>query len=78
MKGQHVAIAHRKDLLQLGHAEPVEPPFLVRTALNLLRAWSERRQQRRTLARLDERMLKDIGLSRFDVEQELQKPFWQL
>jgi uncharacterized protein YjiS (DUF1127 family) len=29
------------------------------------------------LARLSERDLKDIGLSRYDVEMELRKPFWR-
>jgi uncharacterized protein YjiS (DUF1127 family) len=26
--------------------------------------------------RLDERMLRDIGLTRFDAEYEINKPFW--
>jgi uncharacterized protein YjiS (DUF1127 family) len=30
--------------------------------------WQERRQQRLLLQRLDDRMLKDIGLSRSDVD----------
>jgi uncharacterized protein YjiS (DUF1127 family) len=33
---------------------------------------------RRGLARLDDRMLKDIGLNRADVEREIGKPFWRL
>ena len=40
-------------------------------------AWQERVSQRRTLARLDDRMLRDMGLSRSDVEHEVSKPFWQ-
>jgi uncharacterized protein YjiS (DUF1127 family) len=40
-------------------------------------AWQERVSQRRTLARLDDRLLRDMGLSRSDVEQEVSKPFWQ-
>lgn len=39
--------------------------------------WHERSIQRRALARLDDRMLRDIGISRSDVEQEVEKPFWQ-
>lgn len=37
----------------------------------------ERRRQRRALSALDEHQLKDIGLSRGDVEQEITKPFWR-
>ena len=39
--------------------------------------WRERSRQRHTLARLDDRLLRDMGLSRSDVEQEVSKPFWQ-
>ena len=38
--------------------------------------WQERAKQRRALAQLDARMLKDLGLSRADVEREVRKPFW--
>jgi len=40
--------------------------------------WYERSRQRRHLAQLDERMLRDIGLSRGDVEHEIQKRPWQI
>ncbi len=40
--------------------------------------WYERSRQRRHLAQLDERMLRDIGLSRGDVEREIQKRPWQI
>lgn len=43
--------------------------------------WYARRRQairqRRDLAQYDDYMLKDIGLSRADVEQEIRKAFWQ-
>ncbi|MGE0162919.1 MAG: DUF1127 domain-containing protein [Dongiaceae bacterium] len=39
--------------------------------------WSERTRQRRRLAALDDRILKDIGLSRADVMSESDKPFWR-
>lgn len=42
-----------------------------------LQFWSERASQRRRLAELDVRMLKDIGLSRADVARESGKRFWQ-
>ncbi len=42
-----------------------------------LREWRRRRNGRLELARLDERMLRDIGLTRFDAEYEINKPFWR-
>jgi uncharacterized protein YjiS (DUF1127 family) len=39
--------------------------------------WQERRRQRFTLARLDDRMLRDIGLNGADVDVEISKPFWR-
>jgi uncharacterized protein YjiS (DUF1127 family) len=46
-------------------------------AAQIIAYWLELARQRRHLARLDDRMLKDIGLSRADVEQEIAKPFWR-
>jgi uncharacterized protein YjiS (DUF1127 family) len=42
-----------------------------------LAVWQERRRQRFTLARLDDRMLRDIGLTTVDVQHEISKPFWR-
>lgn len=39
--------------------------------------WQVRAHARRELARLDERTLHDIGLSRMDAEFEARKPFWR-
>ena len=41
-----------------------------------LENWAERARQRRELARLDDRMLKDIGLNRATMQAEVAKPFW--
>jgi len=38
--------------------------------------WNERSNPRRRLAEVGSRMLKDIGISRVDVWQEVNKPFW--
>lgn len=45
--------------------------------VEILLVWSARAAERRTLQQLDERMLKDIGVSRADVVQESGKPFWR-
>ena len=39
--------------------------------------WNERQRQRRRLNELDDRDLRDMGLSRDQVEAESRKPFWQ-
>ena len=45
-------------------------------AVRTLLTWQERARQRRALTQLDARMLKDVGLSRAEVDLELRKPFW--
>ena len=47
---------------------------LVRT---MLQQWGRRRRERAELARLDDRMLRDIGITRGYVWQELNKPLWR-
>jgi uncharacterized protein YjiS (DUF1127 family) len=39
--------------------------------------WQQRADQRRLLTRMDERMLRDIAVSRTDAESEAAKPFWR-
>jgi uncharacterized protein YjiS (DUF1127 family) len=39
--------------------------------------WRARHQERSQLLGLDERMLRDIGLSKVDVWHEANKPFWR-
>ncbi len=45
--------------------------------LEVFLIWQDRGVQRRALAQLDDRMLKDIGLSRVDAVREAGKPFWR-
>jgi len=49
---------------------------IVTPLLDLFTTWFERARERRQLHALDDRMLKDIGLTRADVEFEAQKHFW--
>jgi uncharacterized protein YjiS (DUF1127 family) len=43
----------------------------------ILRQWRRRARERSQLARLDERTLADIGLSRAQAEFIVNKPFWR-
>jgi uncharacterized protein YjiS (DUF1127 family) len=44
---------------------------------DLLRTWRRRIQERQAFAHLDQRDLRDMGLSQWEVESELAKPFWR-
>ncbi len=46
-------------------------------AFATLREWRRRARDRAQLAALDDRMLKDIGLTRTDAEFLSNKPFWR-
>jgi len=46
-------------------------------AVGLLTTWRRRAADRRQLCDLDAHMLRDVGLSRGDVEFEINKPFWR-
>jgi uncharacterized protein YjiS (DUF1127 family) len=48
-----------------------------RRLLAVLAGWIERARQRRCLADLSDRSLKDIGISRYDALHEARKPFWR-
>ncbi|HEY5701164.1 MAG TPA: DUF1127 domain-containing protein [Gammaproteobacteria bacterium] len=44
---------------------------------NILVTWQRRVENRQHLLDLDERLLRDIGLSRYDALKEAAKPFWK-
>ncbi len=46
-------------------------------AFSKANVWLERHRSRRQLARLDQRMLRDIGMTDFEVSIEVSKPFWK-
>jgi uncharacterized protein YjiS (DUF1127 family) len=41
-----------------------------------VKRWNQLAAERRLLASMPDATLKDLGLSRSDVEQEVQRPFW--
>jgi uncharacterized protein YjiS (DUF1127 family) len=58
---------------------PINGPIIgiAAAAIRLLLCWQERAAQRRRLSELDDRALKDIGLSRADAAGESAKTFWR-
>jgi uncharacterized protein YjiS (DUF1127 family) len=67
-RGSHVGRFswHRGGLSRLGGA-----------AVRIVLFWLERSRQRRALAELDDRLLRDIGLTRDQARQECANPFWK-
>ena len=49
----------------------------VENALDRFLTWQRRHKDRMHLLSLDERMLRDIGVSLADVDREASKPFWR-
>lgn len=46
-------------------------------AFEALLLWQERSRERRQLREMSDHLLKDLGLSRADIEKESSKPFWR-
>jgi len=74
-------VKHATDICILRKAAEVENVTsglsrLFLAALQVLRLWRERSRQRRRLAELDDRMLRDIGFDRVAALEEASKPFW--
>ena len=46
-------------------------------AVRMIWFWMERSRQRRALAELDDRLLRDIGLTRDETGRECANPFWK-
>lgn len=67
---------HNKYSQCLPHCEPAVGSFVEKTLVTV-KMWKARSRQRRQLGLLDDRLLKDIGLTRDDVKQEIAKPFWR-
>lgn len=59
----------------LGLAALLRPWF--GRAMDALELWARRRRDRDALLRLDDYLLKDIGLNRYEAEAEWRKPFWR-
>jgi uncharacterized protein YjiS (DUF1127 family) len=58
-------------------AVPVPALAAARPLLAWVRACAERARQRRALSRLDDRLLRDIGVSRSEVDAEQAKWAWR-
>jgi len=53
------------------------PATVLRRVFACIAVWRERATQRRHLATLSDRMLRDIGVDRAQAKVEASKPFWR-
>ncbi len=60
---------------------PREKPSPIRALIagigGMLNGWRQRRAERISLAHLSDQLLKDIGITHDQVENEVRKPFWR-
>jgi uncharacterized protein YjiS (DUF1127 family) len=69
-------------------ARPLSEPWLPRVwwaleavlqrVATAIWTWRERMRTRRQLAMLDDRLLRDIGITRLEARSEAEKPFWRV
>jgi len=71
LPGRGFGAAPRGRLLARGAAS------WLRQVRDTFRLWQDRVSGRQQLLRLDERVLRDIGITRLEAEAEASKPFWR-
>jgi len=57
-------------------AQPELPARRLTWLIILLRTWIKRARQRQELADLSDAQLRDVGLNRYLIKREIEKPFW--
>ena len=67
---------HFRDATQWRHWRAL-PGQVFRSFVDVLVRWQQRFEDRHYLSRMNDDMLRDIGVGRAELEQELQKPFWR-
>ncbi|MCR8721529.1 DUF1127 domain-containing protein [Pseudomonas syringae USA007] len=70
MKGQKACVV---DSRPAGHVQAGRVLISLRRHVQ---RWLELHRQRRLLAQMSDGALKDLGLSRADIQQEVERPFW--
>ena len=69
--------ARRPGIAPAAGAPTLRPGALVQRVLSLMVEWNDRYRQRIHVGQLDDRMLRDMGLTRSDALREYDKPFWR-
>lgn len=70
MKGQKAGVVDSRSV------EHVQAGRALISLKRHVQRWLELHRQRRLLAQMSDGALKDLGLSRADIQQEVERPFW--
>lgn len=66
-----------QDLQHINRGHRVTPfAVWMKKGVALVRRWQQLSYERRLLASLDDRTLRDVGISRSDAARESARPFW--
>lgn len=60
-----------------GDQHPVQPPRVIDRVADAFLRMRRRARLRRDLERIDDRIARDIGIPRHELEREAAKPFWR-
>jgi uncharacterized protein YjiS (DUF1127 family) len=71
----HIAAHHTLTSPQL--STPAETHGVASWLASAFQRWRERNAERRELALMDDRALRDARLTRWEVELEMSRPFWR-
>jgi uncharacterized protein YjiS (DUF1127 family) len=84
MDGLILSESFRREIMahaqSICHARPdvhTSPGRLFADLRSVIEEWRRRARNRRELAVLCDRCLRDIGATRYDVSREVRKPFWR-
>lgn len=71
------AVSAERGTVSFGHAGIDGAQGFLKRGLREVLGMIERHRQRRSLAALDDHLLRDVGLSRTEARREADKAFWQ-
>jgi uncharacterized protein YjiS (DUF1127 family) len=72
-----IAVHHSLTNCRTTHHPSIAWATLTKLFGRLIRLWRSRIRERRAFVSFDDRDLHDIGVSRWDLERELARPFWK-
>lgn len=76
-RGDDSVSATTRVLLLMVSVGELAAALAVHAVLKII-TWQERVRERRQLATISDDMLRDVGLSRSQVDHEVRKPFWRI